>query len=568
LAFLGIATMLLVAGCRHRSNSNLQDPASVTTPQELDDRLEDAWDAVVEAIARDPASDAVDRAADDLLRKNPPPSVALAAWQAKANRAFAAENDALAFEHAKKASDLAETIGASLDPSAKRSLLLTLARLEIRSGDGEKGVILVDQADAIEAMSALDHASLHALAYDRAGQHAEAAAAYAKWRALVDEKSADAAYSESRLRVHLPAATSGELAALAEQAEDDDVRACLVRAALGQHAVQASQNEWLKSCDRAFARVGVLLPRSGKLAALADTHLAAVTATISEFSAQGRLINVAVEDPGSDAQSAIDAANRLVAQGVETVIVPPTRSQAQAVANALTGQVRLLGPLESIPGVDGSAAGLSARVDAMVRLARREKKTRIVVLVPDQSYGKQVLNHAIRSAKRAGIAVKSVVYPPKATSFHAFVSAPVQDALAGAAVLIGDSMARTELIVRQLRRDGLEPNSQDQRSPLVLATGEGLSADLVSGRHAAFDGVWFAPAAPNLGQSAIFNQEFARQQGYSPDDQAHLVREAIRTAIDGQNAPSSSPTSDVVTKVAPALLRIFNEQIVQTPSET
>ncbi|MBK8474439.1 MAG: hypothetical protein IPL33_20935, partial [Sphingobacteriales bacterium] len=113
---------------------------------------------------------------------------------------------------------------------------------------------------------------------------------------------------------------------------------------------------------------------------------------------------------------------------------------------------------------------------------------------------------------------KSFTYAETTTSF-----APTTDPLLGSlspkvAIVIGDQIARTELLLRQLARDGKGPGAKG--GPLVLATAEGISESAASVGHEVLGGLFVAPTATASGEGQAFAEAYARRQGEPAPDHA------------------------------------------------
>jgi hypothetical protein len=132
-------------------------------------------------------------------------------------------------------------------------------------------------------------------------------------------------------------------------------------------------------------------------------------------------------------------------------------------------------------------------------------------------------------------------YDPTSTSFTPVVD-PVRSSLAksDATVLIADTLGRTELLVRQLRRAGLPIDRPGAGGRVVGATAEGLDPELLTRASGALDGVFLAPVASPGAADPAFLAEHTAQQGRPPTPEALLVWRALRVAL-GETAETPVP---------------------------
>ena len=285
--------------------------------------------------------------------------------------------------------------------------------------------------------------------------------------------------------------------------------------------------DWTEACRRLPQRVGILLPRTGALAGLADRHFAAVTASVRVL-ADEREVELLWEDAGSDARTAGEAAERLVGRGVDVVIGPVGRGNVAAATRELELVLAVL-PGESVGDGLGVAPSLEDRAASLLQYAKRHASGHgVIVLAPDNGYG-----HRGVAGLPRGHGASVHFYPASTTTFKPHLDADLARVRKGATVIVIDAMPRLELIVRQLRSLGVDVGSGSD-SPLVLSSGEGLHADDLANGREVFDGVVLAPTAAPSPASAAFEDEYRRQQGVGADDQALLVWRALRDVWSGQ----------------------------------
>src|SRR5690606_18898882 len=295
---------------------------------------------------------------------------------------------------------------------------------------------------------------------------------------------------------------------------------------------------WVSACRPLPARIGILLPRSGKLAALADAQLAAAVAAVTVLGRQ-RPVAVLWRDSGSTPDTARVGADRLVADGAEVIIGPVGASNVRA-ALAAVGDDRFVLPGESTAGASGIAPTLEQRTIALIERALAAGAKQVILLVPDNGYGGRVQKARDSLEPSKSKLLKRLTYSASTTSFAPILQ-PIYDSLrSGAAVVVGDALPRTELIVRQLRRDQFRVAGgkvdKEGTEVTVLATGEGLAPDAIGPKHESLDGVILAPVAhPNAGSRA-FEDEYFTQQRARPDDQALLVWRALEAAWSGASS--------------------------------
>ncbi|MCH9681120.1 MAG: hypothetical protein K0V04_06795 [Deltaproteobacteria bacterium] len=273
------------------------------------------WDRLVKARADDPGGREVVAAADDVLASDAPVTLQLAALRAKAEYAYAHGDDVLAIGLAERGLALV----AAPDPGSAPQTLIDLARVRaramVRGGDPTAAIAAIDHpvATAGEGWPGAELAGLRAVAADRNGDWAAAVAGLARWRELLTDADPSALWAEhrmARLADGLPPATLRELV---DGLPPSPARACL--AAKTGEPTPPGMPAWVAACARATGHIGIVLPRSGPLAAFADTHLAAAMATLEAADAHGPRPQLRWRDSGSSAKSARRAAKALVGRG-------------------------------------------------------------------------------------------------------------------------------------------------------------------------------------------------------------------------------------------------------------
>jgi len=389
---------------------------------------------------------------------------------------------------------------------------------------------------------------MKAIVLDRKGDREDAIVAHAQWREALRAGTPDASYAEQRFEVLAAELTRARLRALARSLGEGDAAACLATRA--GDAVPSGSPSWVRGCRRPPLRVAVLLPRSGRYAALADTHLAAVSAALAVLARRsGRPLRVLWRDSASSPERARAQAQALLDAGAQVIVGPVGPDSVRATVDAVADRIPIVVPGEGPLGV---APDLEGRVAALVEHARRQGAAGAVVLAPDSSYGRRATAGVVAALERHGSKpLKIITYSPSTTSF-AKVLDPVLPALGkGAALLCPDRLTRVELVVRQLKRKGLGPAS----GTMVLTTGEGVGPSSLAAAGRALEGVWIAPvAAPSAG-TRQFQLAYATREGQEPDDQALLLWHALARAVAGGSGGRPQPV----------LLRVEGGRLVEKP---
>jgi ABC-type branched-subunit amino acid transport system substrate-binding protein len=509
----------------------------MVAPGEVPPQLRDEWQALVDAKSGDRSAEAVDAAADALLEQEAPPELRAEALIAKAERQYLLGNDDEAISLADEAAALLGPTPAA--PETKQlvaGIQRVLALASTRGGDPERALAQLDELERSGGIDRIELRGARAVALDRKGDTAAALGAFVAWRELLADDTPEAAYAQERITGLVAHLDRAAIESLAQNAPGPDAADCL-RAALGEDPGDQAPN-WVRDCRPLPARIGILLPRTGKLAALSEAQLAAAVAAVTVLG-RSRPVSVIWRDSGSTPDTARAGAARLLADGAEVIIGPVGASNVKG-AIAADSESRFLLPGESAGNTRGIAPTLEARALALVEFARSSGATEILVLTPDNGYGRRV--KAVEKSVEAGKvkSLKFIEYSNSTTTF-APILAPHAAALGrGAVVVIADALPRTELIVRQLRHDGFRVRGgnvdREGTEVTVMGTGEGLSPDAIGAKHESLDGVILAPAAFPDSASRAFESEYFAQQKKRPDDQALLVWRALEAAWSGAAA--------------------------------
>jgi ABC-type branched-subunit amino acid transport system substrate-binding protein len=498
-------------------------------PTEVDPAFAEPWAALQAAIAADPGGPDTAAAADRLLAAGPPFDLRMWGVQAKAQHAYLGGDDPAAIA---MVDQVLAAAAPDASPDAVSALSLVRARALVRSGDATRALAAIDEAPLQREGVVLptEAAALRAIALDRAGK-SDALRAYVRWRATIEVDDAAAAWAERRAAA-LATTMGARATALAAESEQGAVKQCL--AALAGQATPTDAAPWVARCRAAPQRIGILLPRTGPLAALADAQLAAATASIAMLAPlHPRTGEVLWHDAGADPAAAADGAAALVANGATVIVGPLGPAAVRAAKTRVGASVRLLVPGEPIGESSGAAPTLERRVAALVDIARERGARRVIVLAPDSAYGKRAQAAAVARLGKSD-APKVVVYPVDTTSFATFTDPFVKSIDDRTAIIVADHVTRTELVVRQLARDGKGPGAK--KGPLVLATAEGISDAEAGVGHDVFAGMYIAPTAATTPASRAFADAYQSAEGVPPPDHALLVHRALSIAFEGAEA--------------------------------
>lgn len=529
---MGLGLLLGLGGCpRGRSGAQpryLGDDTGLgaVAPGDLDPELARRWEKLQQAFSADPQSTEIVSLADAVLESEPPLAVWLEAVHTKAAHHYLRGDDEQAASLA--ATALAE-VPARTEPTAVvLELQRTWVRALVRGGSASEGLNALADPTIEGLFEEPERRGLRAVAYDRAGRGAEAAAAFAAWRAVVPDDGVDAAYAADRLATLAGSLDADSLSTAAASVEHLGARACLLAAA-GLEAPGSETPQWVQDCAVAPPQIGVLLPRTGPWSALADPQLAAASiATVT----LGVETGLRWRDPGSTPASAARAAAALVADGADVIVGPVGPANVRAVADAVGDDTRIIVPGEPIDDVEGVAPTLERRLSALVKAARRQGAERFLVAAPDNGYGQRAVKSiraSLEKSERKALIVQ--FYPPSTTSF-APVLAPLFPALGRkTALLVPDHLRRVELLLRQLTRSARPASQTAAEGLLVLSTAEGSEPKTVRAMGAALEHLYVCPAAVVGKGAEAFGDAYQASQGEPPGDQALLVFYALQSAL-------------------------------------
>lgn len=515
-----------------------QSPSALDAPPS--DPTDNAdWTRLEQARSAGPAGAEARAIADQILAADPSLPMRLAALRARAEHALATGDDALVIATADDGLSRVQPADA-----AKSEVVVDLARLRlralVRSGDPAAAVVALDDP-IVQGRGGLDPtlaAGLRAIAYDRDGQRSIALSQFVQWRPLLDGDEPTARWVEHRIAALGDTAPAAEIAeALADLAPSPG-RTCLA-AKLGE-PVPDDAPPWVRDCTGTATGVGVLLPRSGPFAAFADEHLAATLVASEVLADRGAVPPLWWHDSGGSTSSSRAGAQALLGRGVRVVVGPLGAKNVKAVAGFVDDRALMIVPGEGSGSAVGTAPSVELRVESLVARAQVDGRKRLVVLAPDNGYGRRAIK-AARATAPGGFDEPVVVrtYPANTTSFAPILN-PVMTALRDdAALLVPDTLARGELLLRQLARAGKLAARGDEPGLMVLTTAEGIEPSTLRDGRDVLEGVWVAPAGPRGSFTETFESAYQARQGVLPGDQAILVYHALVHAVTGQPGPGA-----------------------------
>ncbi len=537
ISLLALVFSSMAASCRSTRSHAVGPTMSPIRSDAIAPALRDEWEAVARAMEQDPGGASVFIAADELLAKRPPALLRLAVLHVKAENAYVAGDDRTARHLAQNALTDRELSTLSGREAAQiRSQLTALDALALARGGSPAGDALraIDTARREQALADVEAWAAKAVVFDRSGDIEQALLAFMRWRELVVEGSADAIYAEDRVHVLMGRLDVETLRRLAPRAGTPRTTACLHARTSG--VVEPDMPAWIRRCVGAPMRVGLLLPRSGPLAALADVHLAAASVAVTVLREKsGRALELVWRDSGSTPERTRAGLEALLATGAEVIVGPVGAANVSAVSALAHGRPVVL-PGESMASLPGVAASLDDRVGALIRTREAQLAKRVLVLAPNNAYGRRARQAAQNAGRAAGIPLEIVDYAPETTSFASILAPIVPKLHAGAALLVPDRLTRLELMLRQLAREGLGSSTRAGATRVVvLTTAEDATPDIL--RSAVLEGTIAAPTKlPASRADRAFVEAFMRVEGRPPSDHALLVFAAMERAVLGAKA--------------------------------
>lgn len=283
-------------------------------------------------------------------------------------------------------------------------------------------------------------------------------------------------------------------------------------------------------------RVGLLLPLTGRSAALGKAMQDA--ATVSLFDRYAQLptqqasvkVDLLPKDTGDTAEQAMAAMNAAIAEGANVIIGPvfgDATSAAAPVAQAKQVNVISLSNDNSRGGRGVFMFGFSPQEQAsrVVDYAVGAGKTRIAALVPDTPLGNLVLDSAKKTLERRGMTlVREVKYAPQGTGIDVAANTLVKTVGAPdfEALLLPEGGAPLGTILRALSARGIN-------SGTVQLLGTGIWDDAALVRKVPLEGAWLASSMPT--NSQLFENRFRSTYNYSPPRIASLAYDAVALAV-------------------------------------
>ncbi len=230
--------------------------------------------------------------------------------------------------------------------------------------------------------------------------------------------------------------------------------------------------------------VGCVLPLSGKLKSLGERALrgALLGAELVGAGGQGALA-LEVRDTGSDPARARAEVEALAQAGVLAIVGPPDRAESIEVAAAMAAS-RV--PTLAIGSDDGRGAPswfrlARPRTDAAraaAKILAAEKVTRVAILGPDGTAGKELARVFAEEARARKLTIVAEVrFPEAATTFVREVK-QLADARPQA-IFLPTTAAQLDLIAPQLATAGVAAMANlksSGREARLIATADGLSA--------------------------------------------------------------------------------------------
>lgn len=289
------------------------------------------------------------------------------------------------------------------------------------------------------------------------------------------------------------------------------------------------------------AKIGVLLPLSGKNAALGrNLHQAA---EMGLFEVGNDSFTLMVENTATTA-GADTAARKLLAKGANVLLGPlfgadvkkvaPIASNARVPLLAFTNDSSVAAPGTYVLGVTPQS-----EVDRVITYAASQGRHRVAVLAPNSAYGKLVVAALQDSvAKTQGSLAQMAYFDPEGTDFNL----PVQmlsdsyrtqgfDAL-----MIPEGGSRLRQIAPLLPTMGLDPTQVQMLGTSLWQNDPTLS------QEPGLAGGWYPTISPERWQGFV-----ARYQdvfGQPPDPRAALVYDAITLVIALGSGPEGRDYSE------------------------
>lgn len=241
-------------------------------------------------------------------------------------------------------------------------------------------------------------------------------------------------------------------------------------------------------------RSAILLPLSGRSADLGQNLQSAATL------GGGPGIGIEIVDSGSTVETAVAAAQRVVAAGAQMIVGPVFSTQAEAVGQAVRVPVVTLSNNESLAGNGTYLFGVTATqsAKAILSMAAQRNMRSVATVVPPGDFGAQ----SVAAARTVGTALGLDMRP-----------AVVQAESAGLVDALRKAGSLPDAVYLPVADGSLEPFADALRGTGVQLLGSTQWSALDLSGRSAFRDAWFA--APDPLRFAAFDDAFRQATGQS-----------------------------------------------------
>ncbi|OGW41221.1 MAG: hypothetical protein A2010_15460 [Nitrospirae bacterium GWD2_57_9] len=177
--------------------------------------------------------------------------------------------------------------------------------------------------------------------------------------------------------------------------------------------------------------VGMLIPRSGQLAFFGDRILKGVQLAVHAYNLHfpDSRVELIIKDTEGSPQKATAALNELASQSILAGIGPITTREEEAISPLLeTVHIPFIKPAASRSGFPGkpgwifrNALTIDSQARAAAQYALDLKLHKIVMIYPDEPYGKDLANLFSKELQRKADILASVAYPPDTKDFGPWI---------------------------------------------------------------------------------------------------------------------------------------------------
>lgn len=283
-------------------------------------------------------------------------------------------------------------------------------------------------------------------------------------------------------------------------------------------------------------RVGLLLPLTGRSAALGKTMQDAATVALFDkyarlSSAQQQIrVELLPKDTGDTSEQARAAMQEALTDGAELIIGPvfgPSTEAAAPLAKEKNVPVISFTNNNALASSGVYAFGFlpQEQAERVVGYALKAGKTRIAALVPDSPSGELVLKAARDTMAANGKAlVMEATYPAQGVGIEQALNTllPPGTPPSFDALLLPEGGPALNTLLRALRSRGVS-----QENVQFIGTGFWDNPSLL--RSVALDGAWLASTPPQ--STAQFEQRFLATYGYAPARTSSLAYDAVALAV-------------------------------------